>query len=801
MTLLDDRERTARAAAPGAAPGPSGWLRDLGLGIRFAASGGREGWIRTLLTAIGVGLGVAVLLGAASVPTFLENRDARLDARMAPEPSAVAASDSTVLQADASSQYRGDTVGGHLLQAEGEHPVLPPGVSRLPGPGEMVVSPALEELLGSPEGKLLKERYDYRVVGTIGDTGLSDPFDLYVYVGSDSLSTDRGAYRLDHFGAKPMSDETSPILILLVVLACVVLLVPVAIFIATAVRFGGERRDRRLAALRLVGADARMTRRIAAGEALFGAVVGLAIGLGVFFAGRQLLAVLQVYRLSAFPGDFVPSPALAVLILLAVPLSAVAVTVFALRSVTIEPLGVVRGGRTRARRVWWRIPVPVVGVLLLLTSDADDTVGRLGMIRLVAGIVLSLTGLIAVLPWLVEVAVRRMRGGPVPWQLATRRLQLSSSGATRAVAGITIAVAGGIALQMFTVGINDDFNRATGQDPSRAQVGASASFPSGELAARMVREFGATEGVKSVIGTVGTTASVVGAKPDADDYVPSVSVDVGDCASLRELARITSCADGDTFRVTGSGDAYSEKELASVARPGARLTVDDGKSYTPGVKDKKPVRWTLPKDTTTVTSRRDPAGNRFSGILTTPGALDPARLHTAVTSAQMVLDESVPDAYDLARNTAFRIDPSMSVWTFRAVARDKEYASIRTGLFTAAAVTMTLIAASMLVSQIEQLRERRRLLSVLVAYGTRRRTLAWSVLWQTAIPVVLGMVLAVAGGLGIGWLMLRMIGKPVSDWLLFLPLAAIGGALIVVVTLLSMPPLWRLMRANGLRTE
>ncbi|MGW1926416.1 hypothetical protein ACWCQ0_46185 [Streptomyces massasporeus] len=34
-------------------------------------------------------------------------------------------------------------------------------------------------------------------------------------------------------------------LILLVVVACVVLLLPVLVFIATAVRFGGEQRDRR----------------------------------------------------------------------------------------------------------------------------------------------------------------------------------------------------------------------------------------------------------------------------------------------------------------------------------------------------------------------------------------------------------------------------------------------------------------------------------------------------------------------------------------------------------------------------
>ncbi|MEV5613663.1 FtsX-like permease family protein [Streptomyces sp. NPDC052225] len=776
-------------------------LRDLGLGIRFAASGGREGWIRTLLTAVGVGLGVALLLGAASVPTFLHERDVRGDARHlgVGTEDRLKPGDDTMLALDASSDFRDDTVGGYLLRPEGAHPPVPPGVAKLPGPGEMVVSPALRDLLDSPAGALLKERYDYRVIGTIGDAGLNDPFELYLYAGSSTLTDGPSVARLDHFGMSYGEAPLDPVLIVLVVLACVVLLVPVAIFIATAVRFGGERRDKRLAALRLVGADARMTRRTAAGEALFGTLLGLVLGVAFFLAGRQLLGVVQIWRLSAFPSDFAPVPALAALILVAVPVAAVAVTVLALRTVTIEPLGVVRSGRTRGRRLWWRLPVPVAGALLLLTSGSAQTADTLGVIRISAGIGLTLIGLVLVLPWVVEATVRRLRGGPVPYQLGVRRLQLSSNGASRAVAGITIAVAGGIALQMFTVGINDDFSKTTGEDPRRAQIGTVASARDGVLAQGTVDDFRATEGVKSVIGTVDTWASPVGAKPNGDGFTPSVPLSVGTCASLRELAHLPSCTDGDVFRVTGSDDPELDARLKKLAPAGARLSVDDASDYDPDAP--APTRWTLPENARHAEARRDPGGTFFGGILATPAAFDVKTVHNASTSTQIQVDESVPDAFEHVRNTAYRIDPSMRVWTYRATERDTEYASIRRGLFTAAALTMALIAASMLVSQIEQLRERRRLLSVLVAYGTRRSTLAWSVLWQTAIPVALGLAVAITGGLGLGWLMLRMVHKPVTDWLLFLPLTGVGAAAIAAVTLLSLPPLYRLMRPEGLRTE
>ncbi|WP_353944481.1 FtsX-like permease family protein [Streptomyces sp. HUAS MG91] len=770
------------------------FLRDLALGMRFAVSGGREGWIRTLLTAVGVALGVAVLLGAASVPTFMQERNERGDTRLpgVGVDHALKPGDDTMISASISSDFRGEYISGSLLRPEGAHPPVPPGVDKLPGPGEMVVSPALKKLLDSPDGKLLKERYDYRTVGTIHPAGLDNPFELYLYAGSDTLTYGTSTARLDHYGVSYDRPALDPSLIVLIVLACVVLLVPVAIFIATAVRFGGERRDRRLAALRLVGADARTTRRTAAGEALFGTLLGLVLGVLVFLAGRQLLGVVEIWRLSAFPSDFRPVPALAVLVLVAVPVSAVAVTVFALRSVSIEPLGVVRGGRTRSRRLWWRLVVPAVGVVLLLTSGSASSLGRFGVFQTATGIALTLIGLVLVLPWLVEAVVHRLRGGPVPWQLAVRRLQLHSTGASRAAAGITIAVAGGIALQMYVGGINGDFSESTGQDPTRAQIGVSADVVSGRTAEKIVREFTGTKGVDQVIGTIESSMTAVGAKPDSGVASHTVPLSVGSCATLRELAKLPSCKDGDVFRATGSDFPDNEKALAKDAKPGARLVIDDVETK---------AHWTVPGNARTVPSRRAPDGNHYGGILATPSTVDVRDLANGMVSAQIRLDPNVPDAVEYVRNTAYRIDPTMSVSEYRTVEINDEYNAIRRGLFSAAALTMTLIAASLLVSQIEQLRDRRRLLSILVAYGTRRATLAWSVLWQTAIPVVLGMAVAIGGGLALGTLMLRMVGSPVTDWLSFLPLAGVALAAIAAVTLLSLPPLYRLMRPEGLRTE
>jgi len=52
------------------------------------------------------------------------------------------------------------------------------------------------------------------------------------------------------------------------------------------------------------------------------------------------------------------------------------------------------------------------------------------------------------------------------------------------------------------------------------------------------------------------------------------------------------------------------------------------------------------------------------------------------------------------------------------------------------------------------------MLAVLVASGTRRSTLSWSVLWQSALPVAVGIGITTATGLTLGSVLLRILGTP-----------------------------------------
>ena len=262
------------------------------------------------------------------------------------------------------------------------------------------------------------------------------------------------------------------------------------------------------------------------------------------------------------------------------------------------------------------------------------------------------------------------------------------------------------------------------------------------------------------------------------------------------MATLPSCHDGDVFVV--SGTEY-DATTAELAKPGKTLYIDPSYGGYPGSKE---VAWTVPQDLKQAKSIKDQTGSYRGGFLLTPSALPAKAAPVVEGQIYLSVDKSVPDVNEYVRNTAASVSRFSDPFVWASSERSERYTSIRTGLFVGATCVLFLIGASLLVSQLEQLRERRKLLSALVAFGTRRRTLSLSVLWQTAIPIALGLALASAVGLTLGSVLLKMTTTPVRvDWASVLSMTGIGAGVVVVVTLLSLPPLLRLMRPDGLRTE
>ena len=768
-------------------------MNDLLLGARLMFVGGRPGWTRTVMTALGVGIGVALLLLAAAVPAALQARAARAGARFTSPPQGQFWSvGNTVLMKSVDTQFHGRAVRGYLVRAGGPAAPVPPGLAVLPADGELAVSPALRALLDSPEGALLVPRFGgARVVATIDDQGLSGPSELAFYRGSGTLTAET-ANLVGSFGNAGSVRPYPAMLVLLVVLAFVVLLLPFAVFLGAAVRFGGDSRDRRLAALRLVGADGGMARRIATGEAVLGAVLGIAVGAVLFALGRQVAPLLTVADISVFATDIRPYPVLVLVIVAAVPTLAVAVTLSALRGIVIEPLGVTRRSVPVRRRLWWRLILPLAGIALLYSfaGELDGMRSDRLYYQVALGATLLLVGVVTLLPWLIDQAVRRLRGGPVCWQLAVRRLQVDNATSARLVSGMAVAVAGTVGLQMLFATVQDRFTASTAWQGSQNVAYVEVErVTNGSTTLKRLRDIPGVARSTATLITMAEARGPVGAsgQDQSASETQGLELRIGDCAALTDLVTVDRCADRDVFVIP---PGTQQTSAGTRVGAGTRLSLDDGR-----------LVWTIPPGARPVNARDSDRMN-LPTVLATPGAIDAGRVGPLSARIVAVLDPQTPDGVEHLRNAAALIDPAATVVVPSSVTEDRNFTNVRRGLYVGVVVTLLLMGLSLLVAVLEQLRERRRLLATLLAIGTPRRTLTWSLLCQLAVPLSVGMVLSVLVGIGLGSVLQRLVGAPLLvNWTVIGISTGFAAGAVLLVNVLSVPSLWRLVRADELRTE
>jgi len=148
-----------------------------------------------------------------------------------------------------------------------------------------------------------------------------------------------------------------------VVISIAGLLVPLTLFVGQCSRIGAPARDRRLAGFRMAGAEPTDVARIAAVETGISASAGAATGAALFAATRRALgSELELGAVRSLPTEVSVPVWMAVVVVIAVGGTATAGATFALRKVTIDPLGVIRRKRTT--------PPAITPLILLVVGSA-----------------------------------------------------------------------------------------------------------------------------------------------------------------------------------------------------------------------------------------------------------------------------------------------------------------------------------------------------------------------------------------------------------------------------------------------
>lgn len=737
--------------------------QDVSLGLRLIAAGGRAVRGRMIMTTVGIALCVLVLLAVSAIFRAAAGRTERASAASPVQTDAAAAF--TVVDVK---MYVGQTpVYGTDLAALTPTSPAPPGVSHFPKPGELIVSPALAALLASPQGEQLRPRLSGDIVGTIDPAALISPADLAFYRGVSSNPDNAptgsqwaaaGLFSWNNDTGLSGSTE------LLLVTGSVVVLFPLLVFVALCGRLGGAARDRRNAAIRLVGASVGQLRRLAGVELAVAGIAGAALGVAGFLLIRLAASGISYGGHVLTAGELVPRGQMFVAVVVGAPLLAVVAGLYGSRGSRDTPLGVVR--RTQPRpKVWWRLGYLCLTAVLCLPASAH----LLDWLEQPVTIIAVLLTVPVLLPLLLDLVSRTGSAGSPAWRIAIGRIRQDTVGTARMVSGVSVVLAGAIALMTLLTGRYEPT-----AEPSRATI----------FSASVADLDGAVAALTGISGVTRIEAYASSPVTEIDDTTPDVVV--ATCPTLLDGSspvsiNTDSCQDGDSFLITGTAGGH--------LKAGERVQVSN---------ENGAVSVAVPQRLTRI---EVPAGPYSDFLVLTPAA---ARAVTGTGQWRIDITANIPPAaIDTARNAiaglgaqvTVNFEPNRNVQNWN----DGSPMLARTGLLIGAALTLLVCVLGQFAMAVEHLADRRRGYALAHACGVPTGVLSRAALLTAAIPGLAGAVLGVLAGLVLSWALVD-VGPLSAGW------AVAGGGAIALVVLvvalaaLGIPLVRRAARIEGLRT-
>lgn len=540
----------------------------LDLAWRLLRGGGRRNLLGSGLTLAAVAVSTGLLLFAVTANLAFAQR-AHADSWRHP---GKADADPVMIEALATDHVRGEPITVVDLAALKPDAPAPPGMPRFPRPGETWTSPALARLLKDLPSDQLAGRFPARA-GTLGRDALVHPGELVAVVGHapgdpamtadrDGLSSAEGTAaptRIARYstGATAFSDAYQA----LVAIASVLMVVPLLVFGGAAARLTVARRDRRLAALRLVGATPGQVVAITTAEAVLTAAAGALAGTALYAAAIPALTRITIAGGGWYASDLWPGLPVAGAVLAAVPVLVGVSAVAGLRRVVVSPLGVARRETPPALRAVRLLLLAAVVVAFGATSGGLTGLGRLGLVIMLAFLVLAFLAINLAGPWVVALIGRITVGlARSPARLlAGRRLMDDPRSAWRTVAGVALTgfVAGFLAL----LGGASSGTKSSGE--------LRLNVPPGRAAAVAEQVKGRLDGLGADVAGVAVRPPAAGGP--ADTAVVAITVRGGAAAVDRARTALTAAVPGHVA-ITPADEDRSRDQLLADLRTGA-LTV------------------------------------------------------------------------------------------------------------------------------------------------------------------------------------------------------------------------------------
>jgi len=775
------------------------------LGLRLTLRSGREPFVRLLVTATAVAVGVAIMLAVLADfhafqvtndrPSweFTQGRAVSTD---------YASAHNAELWNYSNDIYQGQTIERLDVASLGARAPLPPGISHLPASGQYYASPALAALIRTVPADQLGDRFPGKLVGTIGQQALTGPTELVIYVGyaPGQLAGLPATAVVGKIAAAPGQQIWSSYFRDAFVAGAIAFLFPILILVGTATRLAAARREERYASLRLVGATSRQISVISSVDAVAGALLGAILGIGIFTLLQPVLADTAITSARYFADEVTPTAAGYLAVLVGVPAASAISSLLSLRRVRISPLGVSRRVTPSPPTAWRVVPL-LAGIVLFIVGLRLTSANSIGAPAF-PGLIVTLIGLVVGGPWLTAQAARAfarfMQGASA--LLAARRLADNPKAAFRSVSGLVLAVFLGTVVAGLLPAVDsltatpsatalsnvllDGFLAApvcgnnvnctggsgpagpeTGSSPLRERMALEGLPPQAGIA--LVARLQAFRGVAVVpvyslpqdanpsnFGPIGPGAGASGPPNNA----------VISCAGLRELAALGQCPAGRKAVKVFTGDMiysdnphYSTKPIASPSSPAA--------------------------------------SDNFSGLYLQAVLVKVSSSATLERIRTFLVTHTSQSASGTAPRT----------FGEAVQAREGVAATVQRLVYIAVALTLLVAGCSLAVTVGGSLVERKRPFTLLQLTGTPTSTLYRVVFLEAVFPLVAATIVAAGTAYGISVLTVNTMapaGTPVLvlGHVYYLTMGAgLVASLLVILT--SLPLLGRLTAPAGARFE
>jgi hypothetical protein len=771
----------------------------LRLGLQLTVRSGREGLVRLLITAAAVAVGVALLLGVLAEFHAYQtnaNKGCWSCTQGASVPSTLPARGE--LWNNSVDFYQGQTISRLDVAGLGPSAPVPPGITKLPPAGDYYASPALAALLKTAPADQLGERFPGKLIGTIGQAGLSGAGDLAIYIGYTpaQLNAVPGTQWVTSIYGGPPQAVFSAFFRFAFLVGVLAVVFPMLVLISTATRLAADRREERFAALRLVGGTPADIRIVATVEAVISAVLGAVLGTVIFLLVRPALAGSALVGTQYFESDLTPTVIGYIAMLVGVPVAAAAASLVSLRRVQISPLGVTRRAAPRPP-TFWRLVALVIGVGVFVFGLFETTRNGIGA-PAYPGLLLTMIGLVIAGPWLTAQAARLFgratRGSSA--LLASRRLADNPKGAFRAVTGLVLAVFLGTMVGLIVPAVNETEVAPSAGALSNVligQVGLSAT-----AGQRLISGISAIHGASvyplyelpapaAASGTGGTAkpgpngtpgGGPVGSTPSAPrgsgGNVPNPKVYYSNlvavsCASLRGIGALGQCAPGVSAVQVSDGSLFDDNPNADT-KPIADAA---SQPYTGGLT-------ALPLQTVLVK-------------VNSQATLERVRTYLAVNAPPRV-----GGGYGSSPTPPRTFGETLQIRIARATTFEKI-------LYAAVALTLIVAGCSLAVSVGGSLVDRKRPFTLLRVSGTPVSVLSRVVLLEAAVPLVAATLVAAAIAYGtslMAFLRLAPVGTAVPtlgrDYYVIM---GVGLVIAFAVITLTLPLLRRMTAPSTIRFE